>query len=204
MKCLTIAGMLLATTVPAAMAQPVAYFDAETRSFFVVGLNANDPAAIDYTEGRDRPVRVGQCREAIVRNAYFRIEVNGQPLLVDSLPEQLLPPCVNGQFLEARPGAFRQVGRPGTVVLVNQPGTFTIVRTSQRRNGRANACGMAVFKPTRDNTHESTDLVGITGGPGYWQDVSAYPVRPIPLCRQVDEVNSVLFAPEGSVWLESP
>lgn len=175
-------------------------FYREGLDMFGVGYTPGETVEIGYSQNRAVAIRAGQCGEVIVRNAVTDIKVDGTVVNVAALPVQLLPPCTNGQFDEARPANFKTPDNRA-VIVGKTPGTFSTVFTDGVRRVRANGCGL--IEARANNTYQHDAAVAITIPGVSAATIGDLPQKGRPICRTDSQTQqSRTYYPAD--WLTTP
>ncbi len=135
-----------------------------------------------------RRVTANECGLITLRNTSSRpianlVSVDGEAINQATLPQQLLPRCVNGNLEESRTAHFKTGA--GEVVLVKTPNTVyqAVYSGGRNRNVTVNACGYGQITTTSTYDLTATEFQAFEiGGTAY--DLNTLPeASPAPLCR---------------------
>ena len=144
-----------------------------------------------------RRVTANACGLVVLRDSATNaltdlVSVYGVTINQATLPNQLLPRCVDGNLEEARTANFKTGA--GEVVIVKTPNTVyeAAYGGGRDRNVTANACGFAAINESSSYPWASNPTI-VIGGTTY--TVATLPTaNPEPLCR-----SGQLYMPAG--WL---
>lgn len=164
----------------------------------VANQTPGDRISVTYPNAtQSRRVTANGCGLLVLRSTSTRsldnlVSVDGSQIDQATLPQQLLPRCVDGNLEEARTSDFRTGA--GEVVLVKTPNTVyqAVYAGGRTRRVTVNACGFAQVTSTSTYDMTTTEYSDFEISSTDYSLGTLPEAAPAPLCR-----SGNLYTPAG-------